>query len=174
MLFLLVPSNPGWPSFFGDDTAYHNLLSSWNHVFLSFVWMCSWNSFRWWTIPKPENFEALLLSRLDYNFFCVSTSGFFTLSSCRPLQNVKQTQTCESCQLNKRYTPYPAGGFAPNTALPSHLKAQSRSLTVLPLSTLNEFNCIQDTTDEFNVVSKTNWMSLTSYPGLIKCNLYFI
>ena len=33
-----------------------------------------------------------------------------TLSPCRTVHNVIQTQKCESCQLNKLFLPFPAGG----------------------------------------------------------------
>ena len=41
------------------------------------------------------------------------------------LQNVIQTQKCEPCQLNKPTTPFPAGGFPPDTASPTRPKAQA-------------------------------------------------
>ena len=41
------------------------------------------------------------------------------------LQNVIQTQKCEPCQLNKPTTPFPAGGFPPDTASSTRPKAQA-------------------------------------------------
>ena len=48
-----------------------------------------------------------------------------TLSPWRTLQNVIQTQKCELCQLNKPTTPFPAGGFPPDTASSTRPKAQA-------------------------------------------------
>ena len=41
------------------------------------------------------------------------------------LTNVIQTRKCEPCQLNKLTTPFPAGGFPPDTASSTRPKAQS-------------------------------------------------
>ena len=81
-----------------------------------------------------------------------------TLSPWRTLQNVIHTQKCEPCQLNKPTTPFPAGGFPPDTASSTRPRSckHGRSLTVMPWTT----------TDEFNVIPKTSTgMSLASFPG---------
>ena len=65
-------------------------------------------------LPKFQGF-------LEYNimifllFNCENTTTHnnnlvVTLSSCRTLQNVIQTQMCATCQLNKLSTPFPAAG----------------------------------------------------------------
>ena len=67
-----------------------------------------------------------------------------------------QTQKCELCQLDKPTTPYPAGGFHLTQPHPHARKRKhGRSLTVMPWTT----------TDEFNVIPKTQWISLASFPG---------
>ena len=80
-----------------------------------------------------------------------------TLSPWRTLQNVIQTQKCEPCQLNIPTTPFLAGGFPPDKASSTRPRKRKhgRSLTVMPWTT----------TDEFNVVPKTQRMSLASFPG---------
>ena len=47
-----------------------------------------------------------------------------TLSSRLTLQNVIQTQKCKPCQLNKLSTPFPAGGFPPDTASSTRSEVQ--------------------------------------------------
>ena len=48
-----------------------------------------------------------------------------TLSPWCTLQNVIQTQKCEQCQLNIPTTPFPAGGFPPDTDSSTRPKAQA-------------------------------------------------
>ena len=51
--------------------------------------------------------------------------GLVTLWPWRTLQNVIQTQKCEPCQLNIPTTPFPAGGFPPDTASSTRPEAQA-------------------------------------------------
>ena len=80
-----------------------------------------------------------------------------TLSLCHNLQNVIRTQKCEPFQLNKQasyFSHFPAGGFPSDTS----------SSTLLGVQALPQF-IPWTTTDEFNVVAKTQRMSLMSYPS---------
>ena len=79
-----------------------------------------------------------------------------TLPPWRTLQNVIQTQKCEPCQLHKPTTPFLAGAFHLTQPHPHAGKRKhGRSSTVMPWTT----------TDEFNVIPKTQRMSLASFPG---------
>ena len=72
-----------------------------------------------------------------------------TLLRCRTLQNVKQ-------KCNKLSTPFPAGGFPPDTASSTCSKAQ----------TWLQFNLVMPwtTMDEFSIIPKTQGMSLATFP----------
>ena len=62
-------------------------------------------------VPWPHfKLIWLIVGSININLW----SGFVTLSPCRTLQIVKQTQKDETCQLNKLSTPFPAGGFPPD------------------------------------------------------------
>ena len=88
-----------------------------------------------------------------------------TLSLCLTLQNVVQTQKCEPCQLNKRSTPFPAGGFPLSTATSTSTRLGAQTWSQFNYHALDKYNYTQYTTDEFNVIPKTQQMSLKSYPN---------
>ena len=64
-----------------------------------------------------------------------------TLSQCCTLQNVKQTQKCKPCHLNKLSTPFPAGSFSPDTASSTARKLKHGcSSTLMPWTTTDDVN----------------------------------
>ena len=74
--------------------------------------------------------------------------------------NCNTNSKVRACQLNIPTTPFPAGAFHLTQPHPHARKRKhGRSLTVMPWTT----------TDEFNVVPKTQRMSLASFPGQVYC-----
>ena len=93
-----------------------------------------------------------------------------TLSPCHTLQNVIQTRSASHVSLTNY--PHPSLRRSFHLAEPhSHIRKYKygRILTIMPWTT----------TDEFNVIPKTQWMSLTSFPrqtSLMRyyCTIYLV